>query len=124
MDLVGRSINEIQSLLKSKDVSAVEIAKAHYEQIESVEKIFRAFNHLTKELALTQAQHIDEKIRNNEELPPLAGVPVAIKDNMCVAGYPTACGSKILELRSIFSIRPAVQELFQAGALLHRQNES
>jgi aspartyl-tRNA(Asn)/glutamyl-tRNA(Gln) amidotransferase subunit A len=116
-NLVGRSISEIQSLLKNKDVSATEIVKAHYDHIESVEKEVRAFNHLTKELAMTQAKRIDEMLRAKEALPPLAGVPVAIKDNMCVAGYPTACGSKILENYVPTFQSTAVEALFDAGAL-------
>src|SRR6516165_7232630 len=116
-NLLGRSISEIQSLLKNKDVSATEIVKADYDHIESVEKEVRAFNHLTKELAMTQAKRIDEMLRAKEALPPLAGVPVAIKDNMCVAGYPTACGSKILENYVPTFQSTAVEALFDAGAL-------
>ena len=116
-DLVGRSISEIVSLLKSKSVSAGEIVTAHYEFIEGTDKDIRAFNLLTKDLAFRQAKQIDELIAAKKELPPLAGVPVAVKDNMCVSGYPTACGSKILENFTPTFECTAVKELFDAGAI-------
>jgi aspartyl-tRNA(Asn)/glutamyl-tRNA(Gln) amidotransferase subunit A len=117
MNLIGRSVREIQNLLKSKEVSAHEIAQAHFAYAESADKEIRAFNHFTKDLAFAQAKHIDELIRSKQELPPLAGVPVSIKDNMCVSGYPTACGSKILESYVPTFQSTAVEKLFQAGAI-------
>src|SRR6516225_10242850 len=117
MNLIGRSVREIQNLLKSKEVSAHEIAQAQFAYAESADKEIRAFNHFTKDLAFAQAKHIDELIRSKQELPPLAGVPVSIKDNMCVSGYPTACGSKILENYVPTFQSTAVEALFDAGAL-------
>lgn len=115
--LVGASVSEIRSLLKNKSVSAEEFVAAHFEHIASFEPSIHAFNCLTSDLAFTQAQRIDQMIKDGDDLPVLAGVPVAIKDNMCVSNYPTTCGSKMLEDFIPPFQSTAVQKLFEAGAI-------
>ena len=56
----------------------------------------RAYITLTKETALAQAKKVDEKIRLGENIQPLAGIPGAVKDNLCTKNIKTTCGSKIL----------------------------
>jgi len=116
-ELVGKSISELRKLLLSKQVSSLEILRAHQEQIKEHESNIHAFLCCTDDLALKQAKAIDEKIARGEELPVLAGIPVAIKDNMCIPGYPTTCGSKILAGFQPPYQCTAVCRLFDAGAV-------
>ena len=83
--------------LANKEISAVELANQHYEQIASVDKDVHAFLYLDKEGALAQAKEVDKKRAAGEKLSPLAGVPLALKDVMTQKDVPTTCGSKMLE---------------------------
>lgn len=116
-ECVGMSIKELQLLLRSKEVSAREIVSAHFAHINKHDRQINAFNLLTEKLALTQADGIDELVRRKEPLPALAGVPIAIKDNICVEGYPTTCSSKILEGFVSPYQSTCASRLFEAGAI-------
>lgn len=97
MELLKKTAVEIRKMLINKEVSAVELVEDTYKRIDSVEEKIGAFNSLTKEEAVETAKKVDEKIKNNEELPTLAGVPLALKDNINLKGYKTTASSKILE---------------------------
>ncbi len=97
MELLKKTAVEIREALLKKEVSAVELTEEMYKRIEQVENKIGAFNSLTKEYALETAKKVDEKIKNKEELPILAGVPLALKDNINFKGYKTTASSKILE---------------------------
>jgi len=92
---------QMADALRKKEISAVELANQHYEQIQAVDKDVHAFLYLDKEGALSQANEVDKKRAAGEKLSPLAGVPLALKDVMTQKDVPTTCGSKILE-----SLRP------------------
>jgi len=83
--------------IKNKEVSAVELTKASLERIKAVDEKLGAFNSLTEDTALETAKKVDEKVAKGEELPLLAGVPLALKDNMNLIGSKTTASSKILE---------------------------
>jgi aspartyl-tRNA(Asn)/glutamyl-tRNA(Gln) amidotransferase subunit A len=95
-DILGKSISELTALLRSKQVSAGELATAYFDQINSCEKEIDAFISLLQVSALEQAKKIDGDLAAGNPLPVLAGMPIAIKDNMCALGSKTSCGSKIL----------------------------
>jgi len=116
-ELVGRSTSELRKLLKDKSVSSLEILRAHQEHIARGDKDIQAFLCLTPELAEQQAKNIDAMIARGEELPALAGIPVAVKDNMCVPGYKTTCASQILKDFEPPYQATAVSRLFEAGAI-------
>ena len=97
MELLKKTAVEIRKALLSKEVSAVEITEAAYKRIDDVEDKIGAFNSLTKDYALECAKNVDKKIANNEELPKMAGIPLALKDNINLKGYKTTASSKILE---------------------------
>ena len=80
-----------------KEISAVELTQAAFDRINSVEDKLGAFNSLTKDTAMETAKKVDEKIAKGEELPLLAGIPLALKDNMNLIGSKTTASSKILE---------------------------
>lgn len=96
-EILKKSATEQRKALLNKDISAVELTNATFERIEEVEERIASFNCLTKETALETAKKVDEKISKGEELPLLAGIPLALKDNMNLIGYPTTASSKILE---------------------------
>ena len=96
-ELLKKSAAEQSKALKNKEISAVELTNAAFKRIEEVEDKLGAFNSFTKEIALSTAKKVDEKIARNEELPLLAGIPLALKDNMNLKGSKTTASSKILE---------------------------
>lgn len=116
-ELIGRTIGELSKLLKDKQVKAREIADAHLRHLQSVEDKLGAFNSITSELAFRQADKIDQMVATGTKLPPLAGIPVALKDNICVADYRTTCSSKILENFVPPYTATAAIKLFEAGAV-------
>lgn len=79
------------------DVSAVEVARGALGRIEAANAQLNAFLHVDYEGALAAAHQVDRQRASGETLGPLAGVPVAVKDNLCTRGVPTTCGSKILQ---------------------------
>ena len=96
-ELLKTSATEQSKALKNKEISAVELTNAAFDRINSLEDKLGAFNSLTKDTALETAKKVDEKIAKGEELPLLAGIPLALKDNMNLVGSKTTASSKILE---------------------------
>jgi len=97
MEIFNNSILEIHKKLKNKDFSAHELVSAFFEKIEREDGKINAFLSLNKDAALAQAKEVDEDIKNNNEISVLAGIPLAIKDNILVKGMKCTAGSKILE---------------------------
>ncbi|MBQ2983202.1 MAG: Asp-tRNA(Asn)/Glu-tRNA(Gln) amidotransferase subunit GatA [Candidatus Gastranaerophilales bacterium] len=97
MELLKKTAIEQHKALVNKEISAQELVQASIDRIEKLDKTLGSFNSLTVESALKTAKEVDEKIAKNEEIPLLAGIPLALKDNMCAVGTKTTCSSKILE---------------------------
>ena len=117
-ELVGKSISQLRTLLLGREVTAGEVLDAHLEHVRAVEPQIGAFNTLTEDLARSQAEDADRKFAAGQTPPALAGIPLAIKDNICVERYPTTCSSKILE-RFLPPYQATVtRRLFEAGAVL------
>ena len=96
-ELLRKSAMEQFDAIKNKRVSATELTKASFERIGAVENKLGAFNSLTENIAMETAKKVDEKVAKGEDLPLLAGVPLALKDNMNLIGSKTTASSKILE---------------------------
>ncbi len=93
------SIRQIRQMLLRRESSATEITQAYLNNIAAREPKLHSFITVTPEVALQQAAAIDAQIAaegDDADLPLLAGVPLGMKDNMCVLGMPTTCGSKML----------------------------
>ena len=95
--MIRRSAAEMAQALASKEVSAEELTQAHFERISAVDSKVKAFLHLDADGAIKAAKDVDQRRSRGENLPTLAGVPLALKDVMAQKGIPTTCGSKILE---------------------------
>ena len=95
--MLKKSAMEQFKALKNKEISAVELTKASLDRINSIDDKLGAFNSVTDSIALEIAKKVDEKVASGEELPLLAGVPLALKDNMNLVGSKTTASSKILE---------------------------
>ncbi len=96
MALYQLTAHELHEMLLKKEVSAQEITTAVFKRIEQVEPKVKAYLTLNKEKALEAAAQVDKQIAAGEEIAPLAGIPVAIKDNICTEGLRTTCASKML----------------------------
>jgi aspartyl-tRNA(Asn)/glutamyl-tRNA(Gln) amidotransferase subunit A len=92
-----RSAVEIATAVRSGDVSAVEVLEGHLARIAESEGEIHAFNHVTDDAARQAARAVDDAVADGRDPGPLAGVPVALKDNLCTRGVPTTCSSRILE---------------------------
>ena len=97
MDLTTLTIDAARSAVQERTTTAFALAEAHYARIEQEDAQIGAFLTLCKDRALEQADRIDRMAAEGKPLPPLAGVPVGIKDVMSTRGVRTTAGSKILE---------------------------
>lgn len=109
---------DIQQGVAAKQISAEEVTGKFLKQIAAADSNIGAFLRVEEEHALNQARTIDKKVAQNEELGPLAGVPVAIKDNICIKGMPTSCASKMLEAYAPPYSAHIIDALIQADAVL------
>lgn len=97
MELYEMTVHELRDLLAAGRTSAVEIAESVFGRIAQVEEQVRAFVTLNKDKALEMARIADARRKNGEDLSPLAGIPMGLKDNICTKGVLTTCSSRILE---------------------------
>jgi aspartyl-tRNA(Asn)/glutamyl-tRNA(Gln) amidotransferase subunit A len=114
----GLTIDGVRAAIASGRTTATALAELHFSRIETVDKEIHSYLSLSRERALTQAARIDAMADRGEILPPLAGVPIGIKDVLVMRGSPATAGSLILK-----DYRPpydatAVTRLEAAGAVL------
>jgi aspartyl-tRNA(Asn)/glutamyl-tRNA(Gln) amidotransferase subunit A len=111
-------IAEWRLRLQSGEVSARELTDRCLARIEAVDATVHAFLEVTAERARADADRIDAARAAGEELPPLAGVPLAIKDNLCTKGIRTTCSSRMLETFVPPYESTVTERLWRAGAVL------
>lgn len=118
MELMKLTAVELGKKIKSKEVSVEEATMQAIEQIKKLDKKYNCFVTVDEEGALKRAKEVQAQIDAGKLEGPLAGVPVAIKDNMCTKGMLTSCSSKILsDFEPTFSAE-AVTRLESAGAVI------
>lgn len=118
MELMEFTALELGKKIKSKEISVEEAVKASLTQTAALEKDVNAFVNVEEEYALKQARIVQKGIDDGTLTSPLAGVPVAIKDNMCTKGILTTCSSKILSNFTPFYSAEAVLNLEKAGSIM------
>ncbi|MBK5211283.1 MAG: Asp-tRNA(Asn)/Glu-tRNA(Gln) amidotransferase subunit GatA [Coriobacteriia bacterium] len=120
VDIAALSAAQISALVTSKTVSAREVAQSALDRIEQLDESLHAFNQVTPELAYKAADELDAKIATGatvDELGPLAGAPVAFKDNMNLLGTRTTCSSRMLEKYESMYDCTAVRKLLDVNTL-------
>jgi len=118
MDFSKLTISGVHKGLVNKDFSAIELAEFHLEKIKESDKKIGAFLQISEELALSQAEEVDKAIARGEELPLLAGVPIAIKDNILVKGLKCTAGSRILENYEAVYNATVIEKLIKEKAVI------
>ena len=104
--------------LKSGEKSTLELVDEQLKRIKAIDSKVNAFLEVTEERAIQDAKRIDEARSKGKDLPPLAGVPFAIKDNLCTKGIRTSCSSRMLESYFPPYESTVTQRLWDAGAIL------
>ncbi len=94
--LYTKSASELSAMLKKGECSSVELTKSVLGRIAETENKVDAYTAVCEESALKKAAEVDEKLARGEQLSPLAGIPIAVKDNICTRGVLTTCSSKML----------------------------
>lgn len=117
MDILNLAMWELKELLEKKEVSCVETVKGLLAEIEKKDRDLHSYLHINGD-ALKQAKKVDEKIAKGEKLGVLEGIPVAVKDNICVKGMPATCASKMLENFHPPYDATVIEKIKQAGAII------
>jgi aspartyl-tRNA(Asn)/glutamyl-tRNA(Gln) amidotransferase subunit A len=118
MAMFEHSALELAAAIKAKKLSVPEVVSAYIDLIEKNDSRLNAFLALSKENALVRAKEVQARIDKGEALSPLAGVPIALKDNISTTGIATTCASKMLEGYTPVFNAAVVEKLEQAGMIL------
>ncbi|MGB9876556.1 MAG: Asp-tRNA(Asn)/Glu-tRNA(Gln) amidotransferase subunit GatA [bacterium] len=118
MELYELSAGELASKIKRKEISPREVISSYIKRIEEVEPKVKAFITLTLEKAMQEAEDIEKRLIKGEDVGLLAGVPIAIKDNICTRGIRTTCASRILENFVPPYDATVIRLLKEAGAII------
>lgn len=117
MGILDCTALELGRKIKEKEITAVEATKAALEQIKAVDDKIHGFVSYDEEGALKRAEEVQKGIEEGIYTGPLAGVPMAVKDNICTKGYTTTCSSKILENFVPTYSAQAVENLIKEGVI-------
>ena len=116
--MLDRTAREIRDDVAAGRVSAVDVCRASLDRMDAVNPTLNAFNHIARDRALARAGEIDQQRASGAALGPLAGVPIALKDNMCVKGMRTTASSRILDNFVPPYDATVVTRLERAGAVI------
>lgn len=117
-ELLNLSALELQQQIVAKNISAVEATQTYLAAIEKLDGQIHAYNEVLAETALQQAQQVDQKIQTGRPIGPLAGVPIALKDNLCTPYGKTTCSSKMLANFHAPHTATTVEKLHAADAVI------
>jgi len=96
MNLAALTLHEAGDKLGRREISSHELTEAVFERIAATDETVHAYLTLARDAALAQAKQADERLKQNEAVTPLLGMPIAVKDNFLTRGLRTTCASKIL----------------------------
>lgn len=97
MDICKLTVHELRQMLEERKITSEELTKQYFDRIKNVDDKINSYITICEEEAINKAKEIDQKYRKGEKLGPLAGIPIAIKDNICTKDIKTTCASKMLE---------------------------
>ncbi len=117
-ELYKMTIDEAGELLRQGKLSSVELTRAHLDRIREVDDTVKAFTLVTDDLALKQAEEADRRLRDGENVTPLTGIPLAIKDAICTKDITTTCSSRMLENFKPPFNATVMEKLNAAGAVM------
>ena len=117
MTLYQRTIRELHQMLVDREVSSVELTESVLGQIDAVDEKTKAYLLVTRELALRQASNADDRLLAKRDVRPLTGIPIALKDVLCVKDVVSTAGSKILKGFSPPYSATVVERLEAEGAV-------
>lgn len=117
-EILSLTAVQLGKKIKSGEVTSPEAVKAALGQIKAMEPVLNSFVSIEEDRALKQAEDVQKRIQAGELTGPLAGVPVAVKDNICIEGMRTTCSSKILSNFVPAYTASAVEHLIKAGAVI------
>lgn len=118
MDITTLTIHEAKSMLEKGEITSEELTKAYIDRIKKVDNTIKSYITVCEDSALLKAKSIDEKRKNGEKLGSLAGIPIGIKDNMCIKGVKTTCASKMLENFVAPYSATVIEKLEEEGAVI------
>ena len=117
------NFNSLRKEITSNNASVKELVNDIFAKIEHKDPVINSYICTTKDNAIAQAEKIDLLIQNKEKLPPLAGIPIAIKDNICTKGVVTTCASKMLKSFVAPYESTASSKLWSSGGNLFGKNK-
>ncbi|WP_445330236.1 Asp-tRNA(Asn)/Glu-tRNA(Gln) amidotransferase subunit GatA [Tepidibacter sp. Z1-5] len=118
LKLYEMTLKEASEKIKKQEITALELTQSILDRIKEVEPKVDSYITVTEEEALNRAKEIDEKIKSGEAVSVLAGIPMAVKDNICTDGIKTTCASKMLENFIPPYDATVVKKLNAAGAVM------
>ncbi len=118
MDLARMCARDVARDVRSGKLTAAEVTEASLERISRLDAGLHAFLHVCRDQARAAARAVDAQVASGRDPGPLAGVPIALKDNLCTEGVPTTCGSRILENFVPPYDGSVVRKLRAAGAVI------
>jgi len=96
-ELYSTPAHDLIGMIETQEITVEELVSAILDRINAMEKDIHAYITVTASEALKKAREIDAKLKRNQPVGKLKGIPIAIKDNICTEGVRTTCGSKMLE---------------------------
>lgn len=118
MEIFFEPVHELSKKLARKETSSAELTKVFLKRIDAVDPVIRAYITVAGESALRDAEAADRRLSKGENVTPLTGVPISVKDIFCTSGMRTTCASKILETFVPVYDATVTKKLKEAGAVI------